>query len=113
MVTVSYLPSPGLSASSPLEGGQDGLGKIERSGVWLFLVRAYFRLSAAGDLGKERIVPHSVVGTPAFLVSLLTFVRVRHSCRATNWWATNGKAVLATASRCVEGQCTPDQVAVC
>ena len=57
----------------------------------------------SGRRGQERIVPHSVVGTPAFFVSLPVFARTSHSCRATNW-----RAVLAAACWTVEGYPTPD-----
>ena len=61
-----------------------------------------------GWLGKEGIVPHSVVGRWRFLVYLFVCLRARPSCRATYW-----RAVLATASRCVEGYRTPDEAMVC
>ena len=62
----------------------------------------------SGRLGKERIVPHSVVGSPAFFVSLLVFVRAGQNYRATDWWP-----VLVTALRTVEGYRTPDEAMVC
>ena len=58
----------------------------------------------SGRLGEEGIVPHSVVGPLRFLVFLFVCVRARPRNRATADW----KAVLATASRFVEGNRTPD-----
>ena len=59
-------------------------------------------------LGEEGVVPHSVGGPLWFLVHLFVCVRARPRYRATDW-----KAVLATASRCVEGYRTPDEAMVC
>ena len=57
-------------------------------------------------LGKEGIVPHSVVGPFLFLVYLSVCVRARPRYRATYW-----RAVLATASR--GGYRTPNEAMVC
>ena len=59
-----------------------------------------------GRLGKERIVPHSVVGPPALFVFFLIFVCARHGY--THW-----RAVLATAWWTLEGYRTPDEALVC
>ena len=59
-------------------------------------------------LGKEGVVPHSVIGPLWFLVYLFVRVRARPRYRATHW-----TAVLATACRCLEGYRTPDEAMVC
>ena len=93
-VTVSYHPSPFFAPASPGPGrevrswiGWTRPGKTERSGVWLprggLQGEWVFSTLCSWGLGRERIVPNSVVGPLAFLVLLL--ILVRHSCRATNW----------------------------
>ena len=61
------------------------------------------RSLCCSGLGEERVVPHSVVCPLRFLVYLFVRVRARPRYRAAYW-----RAVLATASRCVEGSRTPD-----
>ena len=65
---------------------------------------SFFFPFCSGRLGEEGTVPHGVGGHPGFLVFLFVCVRAKHSCRAAH-----GCAVLATASRCVEGYRTPDE----
>ena len=59
-------------------------------------------------LGKERIVPHSVVRPIHFLVLVFICVWTWHSYRATYWCA-----VFATAYQDVVGYRTPDEALVC
>ena len=66
-----------------------------------------FPFSRSGRLRKAGIVPHS----GRFLVVPRVLVRTRTGkapLPATYW-----RAVLATASRCVEGYHTPDEAMVC
>ena len=55
-------------------------------------------------LGLEGVLPHCVGGSLWFLVLLFIFVWA-----GAQLW----RAVLATASRCVEGYRTPDEALVC
>ena len=82
------------------------MSKTEKSGVWFFQGTSV----ACGRcrLGMEGFVPHSVGGAWWFLVFLFVCVWAGLSCRAAYW-----RAVLATASRCVEDFPTPDEALVC
>ena len=92
VVTVSHLPSPDFATQSPGPGWE--LDRLDTTGenrdVWGVVVPVclagrgcIFCSLCSWRLGKERTVPHSVVGSPAFFVSLLVFVWARHSSRAT------------------------------
>ena len=98
-------PGPGIVIRNML--GRSLQEKTAGSVVWLFLgaLRGENLFSSLlGRLGKEGTVPHSVGGPLWFLVHLFVCVRARPRFLATYW-----RAVLATASRCVEGCCTPDE----
>ena len=87
--------------------------KTEGSGVWLFRgalqgVNLFSSLDAIGEWGEQGVVPHSVVGPIVVPLHLFVRVWVRPRYRATYW-----RAVLAAASRCVEGYRTPDEAMVC
>ena len=84
-VTVSYLPSPFIAPVLPGPGrdvrnmlGWSQVVKTARMGIWLFQGalqgEKFFFPCCSGRLGKERIVPHSVVGPPSFFVFLPIFV---------------------------------------
>ena len=91
------------------------MSKKEKSGV-CFCPECWGSVGEAGTsvaygrcgLGMEGIVPHSVGGSRWFLVFLFVCVRAGHSYRVAYW-----RAVLAPASRCVEGYRTPDEALVC
>ena len=89
--------------------------KTEKSGVWFFQ-NARSMWGKVGTsvahgrcgLGMEGIVPHSVGGSLCFLVFLFVCVWAVPSYRVAYW-----RAVLATASLCVEGYRTPCEALVC
>ena len=83
--TVSYLPSPVIAPVPPGPGRMLGTcwvghwwrKQLGRGMVVLACLErreCIFFPCCSGRLGKERIVPHSVVGPLAFLVFLLMFV---------------------------------------
>ena len=97
-------PPPLLSSVSPGPGrevrnrmGWSLMEKTARSGGvvvpgCLVQEQCSFCICCICKLGKERIVPYSVVGPPTFVVFLFIFVWARHGCRATIW-----RAVLTAA----------------
>ena len=107
------LPGPGSDTRMKMEWKI--IAKTEKSGVWFFQ-NAGGPVGEVGTsvtygrcrLGLEGIVPHCVVGPLWFLVCLFVRVRARPRYRATYL-----RAVLATASWCVEGYRTPDEAMVC
>ena len=106
------LPGPGSDIRMKM--GWKIMTKTEKSGVWFFPECSGY-LGEVGTsvayrrcrLGMEGIPPHSVGGPLWFLVLLFIFVWAGPSDRVAYW-----RAVMATASRCVEGYRTPDE-AVC
>ena len=93
--------------------GWSMLEETDRSGVWLFRgafegENLFSSLDVAGDWEKKGSYHTAVVGPLWFFMLLFVRVRARPRYRATHW-----KAVLATASRCVEGYRTPDDAMVC
>ena len=102
------LPGPGSDIRMKM--GWKIMTETEKSGVVFPECREYVGevgTSVCG-LGLEGTVPHSVVGPLSFLVHLFVRVRARPRYRAMYW-----RAVLATASRCVEGYRSPDEAMVC
>ena len=108
------LPKPGSDIRMKMEWKV--MAKMGKSGVWFFqnAGRMWEREVGSsvaygrGRLGLEGVVPHGMVGSLWFLVLLLVFVWTGPSCRVAYW-----RAVLATASRCVEGYRTPDEALAC
>ena len=106
-------PGPGRIIRNML--GWSLLEKTERSGVWVFRgalqgknLLSFFSLPQLGDWEREGVVPHSVGGPLGFLMLLFMCVWTWPRYRAAHW-----RAVLATASRSVEGYRTPDEALVC
>ena len=117
---VTRLLPPFFSSVSPGPGREvrNGMGwslleKTARSGFFFFRwclsgEQCIFCICCVYQLGRKRIVPYSLGGPPIFFVFLFILVWARHGCRATVW-----RAVLATASRCVEGYRSPNKALVC
>ena len=87
--------------------------ETERSGVWLFRgtlegEKLFSSLSAAGEWVKKESY-HTAWSVPCRSSCTCSYAcGARPRCRATYW-----RAVLATASRCVERYRTPDVALVC
>ena len=112
-VVTPVLPGPGSDIRMKM--GWKVMSKTEKSGVWFF--------QNAGGMWERRVLPlHTgaadwvrgrdrTTQRGRFQVVSRVPVRIRPggpSCRAAHW-----RAVLATASRCVEGCRTPDEALVC
>ena len=102
-------PGPGRIIRNML--GWSQLGKTSRSGVWLFRGArprrepSFVSPFRSWRLGQEGVVQHSV-GGPFMYLFVCVWAWPRY--RAADW-----RAVLATASRCVEGYRTPYEALVC
>ena len=111
VVTVSRLSTLHSASSSPGPGWEVGSWIAWTPKFWSLVFPECLagRGCAVGSLcswrlGKEGIVPHSVVDTSTFFEFLLVLVWPGHSYQATSWGA-----VLATALRTVEGNRTSDE----